>query len=286
MSRRLAAGAAAGTTLVLTLAACGGSAGKSADSGTGGIRLTAAEVLLKTSQKSGQVNSFAADVTVSGNSQGTTGGTHFTAQVRLRPDVALTGTVDKLSVGGFTLNSSIPVVYLNNTLYGKVPQQFASFVSGKQWAKIDLGQAQKRAGVSFDSLIQHAELVDPGQQTKTFTASKDARKVGEETIDGAKTTHYTGAITVKDALDTLDAQTRTKLQKVYTSVGAQKINFDVWVDGQEQARKLTVKLATSAGETTTLSIVYSNFGKAVSASAPPADQVGNITGFQGMFGGH
>jgi hypothetical protein len=287
MSRRLAAAAAVGTTLVLSLTACLGEAGgKSADSGTGGIRLTAAEVLQKTSQKSGQVHSFAADVTLNGNSQGTTGGTHLTAQVRLQPDVALTGTVDKLSVGGFTLNSSVPVVYLRGTLYGKVPQQFASFVSGKPWAKIDLSQAGKRAGVSLDSVVQHAELVDPGQQTKTFTASKDARKVGEETIDGVKTTHYTGAITVKDALDTLDSQTRTKLEQVYTQVGAQKINFDVWVDGQDLARKLTVKLGTSAGESTTLSIVYSGFGKAVSVSAPPADQVGDITGFQGMFGGH
>jgi LppX_LprAFG lipoprotein len=287
MSRRLAATAAVGTTLVLSLTAClGGAGGKSADSGTGGVRLTASEVLQKTSQKSAQIHSFAADVTLNGSSQATTGSTHLTARVRLQPDVALTGTVDKLSVGGFTLTSSIPVVYLHSTLYGKVPQQFESFAGGKQWIKIDLSQAGKRAGVSLDSVVQHAELVDPAQQTKTFTAAKDARKVGEETIDGVTTTHYTGTITVKDALDTLDAQTRANLQRVYTQVGAQKINFDVWVDGQDQARKLTVKLNTSAGENTTLSIVYSDFGKAVSVSAPPADQVGDATAFKGMLGGH
>jgi hypothetical protein len=283
----LAAAAAVGTTLVLSLTAClGESGGKSADSGTAGIRLTAAEVLQKTSQKSGQVHSFAADITLNGNGNGTTGGTHLTAQVRLQPDVAMSGTVDKLSVGGFSLNSSVPLVYLRGTLYGKVPQQFASFAGGKQWAKINLSQAGARAGVGLDSVIQNAELIDPGQQTKTFTASKDARKVGEETIDGVKTTHYTGAITVKDALDTLDAQTRTKLQQTYTQVGAQKINFDVWVDGQDLARKLTVKLARSTGESTTLSVVYSDFGKTVSVSAPPADQVGDISALQGMFGGH
>jgi hypothetical protein len=283
----LAAATAVGTTLVLSLTAClGESGGKSADSGTGGIRLTAAEVLQKTSQKSAQVHSFAADITLSGSSQGGSGLTHLTTQVRLQPDVALTGTVDKLSVGGFTLNSSVPVRYLRGTLYGKVPQQFASFVGGKQWAKIDLNQAGKKAGVNLDSVVQHTELVDPGQQTKTFTASKDARKVGEETIDGTKTTHYTGAITVKDALDTLDAQTRAKLQQAYTDVGAQKINFDVWVDGQDQARKLTVKMARSSGEATTLSIVYSGFGKTVNVTAPPADQVGDVTGFRGLLGGH
>jgi hypothetical protein len=283
----LAAAAAVGTTLVLSLTAClGESGGKSADSGTGGVQLTAADALLKTSQKSAQVHSFAADVTITGNGQGTTGGTHFTSKVRLQPDVAMTGTVDKLSVGGFTLNSSVPVVYLGGTLYGKVPQQFASLAGGKQWAKVDLNQAGKQAGVGLDSVIQNAELIDPGQQTKTFTASKDARKVGEETIDGAKTTHYTGAITVKDALDTLDAQTRTKLQRVYTEVGAQKINFDVWVDGQQLARKLTVKMASPGGQNTALSVVYSEFGKTIHVSAPPADQVGDVTGFAGMFGGH
>jgi len=283
----LAAATAVGTTLVLSLTAClGESGGKSADSGTGGVRLTAAEVLLKTSQKSAQVHSFAADVTLNGSGKGGSGVTHFTAQVRLQPDVALTGTVDKLSVGGFTLNSSVPVRYLRGTLYGKVPQQFATFVGGKSWAKVDLNQAGKQAGVNLDSVVQHAELIDPGQQTKTFTASKDARKVGEETIDGTKTTHYTGAITVKDALDTLDAQTRAKLQQVYTEAGTQKINFDVWVDGKEQARKLTVKMASPSGETGTLSVVYSGFGKTVNVTAPPADQVGDVTGFQGLLGGH
>jgi hypothetical protein len=45
-------------------------------------------------------------------------------------------------------------------------------------------------------------------------------------------------------------------------------------------------MARSSGEATTLSIVYSGFGKTVNVTAPPADQVGDVTGFRGLLGGH
>jgi hypothetical protein len=279
--RKAVAGAAVGSTLVLALAACG-STGKSADSGPGGVKLTASEVLLKTSQKSASVNSFSADVTLGANGQGKSGSTHFTAQVREKPDVALTGTVDKANFAGVSLTSSVPVVLLDNVIYVKVPSQlsqFAQFVGNKPWVKIDLAKAGNSSGDATSAIQDGAQLIDPGNLTKSFTGSTDAAKVGNETIDGATTTHYKGTVTVKQALSGLDAATQQKLQPLYTKIGSQNIAFDLWADGQGLARKVQLKAATPNGESTNLTVVYSDFGKTVTVHAPSASDVGTLPHF-------
>ncbi len=275
---RLAAGIAVGGSLALTLTACG-STGKSADSGPGGVKLTASEVLLKTSQKTASVSSFAADVTLNASGDGKSGTTHFTADVRLKPDIALSGTVDKAAFGGMSLNSSVPVVFLNNTVYVKVPSQLSQFASiggGKPWIKFDLSQSPHSTD-TLSAIQQGAQLIDPGNLTKSFTGSTDAKKVGDETIDGTTTTHYTGTVTVKQALSGLNAATQAKLQPLYTKIGSQKIAFDLWADGQGLARKVALKATTPKGESTNLTVVYSGFGKSVTVNAPSASQVGTFS---------
>jgi len=279
--RKAVAGAAVGSTLILALAACG-STGKSADNGPGGVKLTASEVLLKTSQKTASVNSFSADVTLGANGQGKSGNTHFTAQVRLKPDVALTGTVDKASFGGMSLDSSVPVILLNNVIYVKVPSQlsqFSQFVGNKPWVKIDLAKAAGSGNDTTSAVQDAAQLIDPGNLTKSFTGSTDAAKVGDDTIDGTTTTHYKGTVTIKQALSGLDATTQQKMQPLYTKIGSQKIAFDLWADGQGLARKVQLKAATPNGESTNLTVVYSDFGKSVTVNAPSASDVGTLPSF-------
>lgn len=288
MSRRLAAGAAVGTTLVLALAACG-SSGKSADAGPGGVKLTANEVLLKTSKQTSQVSSFSADVTLNSSGADHNGSTHATGQVRLRPDVAMTGTLDKASMGGFTLNSPVSVVLLNNTLYAKIPSQlsqFTSFTGGKQWVKVDLNAVGQKKGVDAASAVQQmANFIDPGNLTKTFTASKDATKVGDEAIDGTTTTHYKGTVTVKDALAQLDPATQQKLKGLYDKAGNKAVAFDLWADNKGLAHKVSIK-AADKGESATLTVVYSGFNNNVTVTAPPSSDVGtlNFPGFGGQGG--
>lgn len=288
MSRRLVAGAAVGTTLVLALAACG-SSGRSADAGPGGVKLTANEVLLKTSKQTSQVSSFSADVTMDSSGSGHSGSTHATGQVQLRPSVKMNATLDKASMGGFTLNSPVSVVLLDNVVYAKIPSQFSqfsSFTGGKQWVKVDLNAVGQKKGVDAASAVQQmADFIDPGNLTKTFTASKDATKVGDEAIDGVNTTHYKGTVTVKDALAQLDPATQQKLKGLYDKAGNKAVAFDLWADGQGLAHKVSIK-AADQGESSTLTVVYSGFNNQVTVNAPPSQDVGtlNFPGFGGQNG--
>jgi outer membrane lipoprotein-sorting protein len=278
MSRRFAAGVAAGAALVLSLAGCAGASG-SGSSGDG-VQLTAAEVLQKASQKTDKVDTFKADFTMNIGSQQGAMNMHALGQFRLRPDVAFTMNVDKMSMGGQSMPvGAIQVVYIDKVIYMKSPQ-LSQATGGKPWLKLDLGKQAQQSGFSLDALMNQSEQVNPAEQTKMLTASKDVRKVGTETVNGVKTTHYTGSITISEALAKLDAKARQQLQKVYNQAGADKINFDLWADDQQLPRKLTTRLAIPQA-TTSSTIVYEDYGTPVHVSAPPADQVGDLHGLGG-----
>ncbi len=279
MSRRFAAGTAVGATLVLSLTGCLGDSG-SGSAGGGGAQLTAAQVLEKASQKTGQVDTYKADFTMNVGTQQGAMNMHALGQFRLRPSLAFTMNVDKMSMGGQSMPiGAIQVVYLDKVIYMK-SAQLSQATGGKPWIKMDLGKEAQQSGFNLDALMNQSQQINPAEQTKMLTASKDARQVGTETINGVKTTHYTGSITVAEAMAKLDAKTRAQLKKVYEEVGATKINFDLWADGQQLPRKLTTKVAIPQGSTTN-TIIYEDYGSPVNVSAPPAGQVGDFRGLSG-----
>ena len=278
MSRRFAAGTAVGATLVLSLTGCLGDSG--GGSAGGGLQLTAAQVLEKASQKTGQVDTYKADFTMNVGTQQGGMNMHALGQFRLKPSLAFTMNVDKMSMGGSSMPiGAIKVVYLDKVIYMKSPQ-LSQATGGKPWLKMDLGKQAQQSGFNLDALMNQSQQVNPAEQTKMLTASKDVREVGSETINGVKTTHFTGSITVAEAMGKLDAKTRQQLQKVYQQVGAKKIFFDLWADGQQLPRKLTTKIDIPQGNTSN-TIIYEDYGAPVNVSAPPADQVGDFRSLSG-----
>jgi hypothetical protein len=278
MSRRFAAVTAVGATLVLSLTGCLGESGDS--SAGGGVQLTAAQVLEKASQKTSQVDSYKADITMNvGTPQGAMN-MHSMAQVRIKPSMAFNMTVDKMTMGGQSLPlGAMQLLYLDKVIYLK-SAQLSQATGGKTWLKIDLTDQARQAGFDLDTLLNQSQQANPAEQTKMLTASKDVREVGEETINGVKTTHYTGSMTVEEALAKLDAKTRAELGKAYREMGGTKINFDLWADDQQLPRKLTTKVPTAEG-TMTMTMVYLDYGKPVNVNPPPAEQVGDFKGLTG-----
>lgn len=279
MGRRITAAGAVGTALALSLTACLGEsdgAGAGGSGGTGEMKLAAAEAIAKTSQKAGQADSFKATVTVDNHTTEGTNRVRATGRFRLKPTLSFAGSVDEVSRNG----SSVPgagaqAVLLDRVAYVRIPQ-LQALAGGKPWLKVDLGQIGNRAGVDVDQVLKVVEKVDPAEQTKMFTASTDARKVGTETIDGVKTTHYVGTVTVAQALSRLDADARSRAQQILPSSGSSKINFDLWVDGSRLPRKLSSKVDNAKDENSTVTVVYRDYGKPVSVTAPPAAEVGEF----------
>lgn len=275
MVRRFAIGTAAGAALIVSLAACQ----DTGDDKQSGAQVPAAQAIALASKKTATVDSYKVAITAAGSGHASAK-MHGSIQIRLRPDLAAMGTLDSASVHGASLPGGERAILLGDYFYAKVPQQLSQFTGGKPWVRFSVSQATKQAGVNLDSLIKRA---DPAQQTKIFTGSKDARKVGTESIDGVKTTHYQGTITPKEA-GALDPHAQDAFKRFYENSGAHKVTFDLWVGKDDLPRKLVTRVSADKG-TGSSTMIFSDYNKSFSVSAPPASEVTDGNRLQNAFGG-
>ena len=146
----------------------------------------------------------------------------------------------------------------------------------KPWVVLDAAQLGVDAGD-----LAASQGADPTQGLDLLTGLSDtAKDVGNELIDGAKTTKYQGAITSEALTRNLP---KAQAADVVKLLGAEKsIPVTVWIDEQNRARKLDLTFRfAQRGTTTTMKATYSfsGFGEPVSIIPPPASQVGEKTAF-------
>jgi hypothetical protein len=108
--------------------------------------------------------------------------------------------------------------------------------TGKPWASITLSQLSASSGDDVGSISQG----DLSQNAKMLTASKDVRLLGKETVGGVSTTHYQGTFDRRDGLAKLSGRQRAEAERSLGQTGLEKMDFDVWVDGQQLPRKVTL----------------------------------------------
>ncbi|MFG1998904.1 hypothetical protein ACGFNU_07140 [Spirillospora sp. NPDC048911] len=271
MIRRFTVGTAVATGLALSLTGCLGAAkDKAGETGTQ-IQLTAAQVLGKAAEKTGQTDTYKADVSVDSQlSQGAMK-MHMVMQTRLRPTLAMAINVDSATMGGQSMpGGGIEMRLVGDAMYMKIPG-LSGRNGGKPWARMSLSGM----GGSYDQLLKQAQQQNPAEQTKLFIASKDVREVGTENVGGVPAKHYTGTVSVNEALGKLDAQTRQKMEKTYQQLGTDKIGFDMWVSDDSLPRKIISKVQTGMGAVNT-TMLFSDYGKPVEVAAPPASEVGDF----------
>jgi hypothetical protein len=278
MIRRFAAGTAVATGLALSLTGCLGGAERAEDA----IKLTAARVLGKAAEKTGQTVSFKATVSMRMNdSQTGAVSADGEMQYRTKPDLAYSMDFSRMSVGGQSMGG-IQQVFIGDAMYMKMPMlsQMAGALGGsgaqlgaKPWLKISLSEIGRQSGINVEQLLEQSRQLDPVQNTKMLTASKDAREVGKETVEGVETTHYTGTYRMQDAVAKLPAEQREAYQKSLAQTGMDSMTFDLWVDKDQLPRKLAMKSTQGGQGDMTITMTYRDYGKPVQISAPPADQV-------------
>lgn len=108
-----------------------------------------------------------------------------------------------------------------------------------------------------------------------LTASPDIRRVGEEEVEGVRTTRYSGTVDASEGLKALDPEDRQAMEQQLQKLGAGKMTVDFWVDEQGLPRKQVVKTDMAQGRFEATAHC-SDYGKPVQISAPPADQVGEL----------
>ncbi|GAB2815604.1 hypothetical protein GCM10022221_11880 [Actinocorallia aurea] len=265
--KKLVAGAAVGTSLVLALSACSGSA---SDSGLPAENVSAVTALDQVAVEAEKVETFTAELTISG-----AGKAHATGSFRLKPAPAFSVDMDSFAVAGVDIPAAgTQVVLLDETVYVR-NQQLAQFLGGgKPWMKIGVGDVASAAGFDPDELVKQFQQADPGNLAKIVSDSTDVKRVGEEEIDGVQTVHYQGTVDIKQAITKYDPELKQAAEQL--SNGSEKLSFDIWTDGEDLPRKVVTHVTTSENKTFDVQVVFRDYGSKVSVAAPPADQVGDI----------
>ncbi|MDX6738275.1 hypothetical protein [Actinocorallia sp. A-T 12471] len=265
--KKLVAGAAVGTSLVLALSACSGA---TSDSALPAQNVSAVQALDQVAIEAEKVETFTAELTMDG-----AGKAHATGSFRLKPTPAFSVAMDSFSVAGIDVPAAgTQVVLLDETIYVR-NQQLSQFVGGgKPWLKISVGEAAGAAGFDANALVHQFQQADPGHLAKIFSDSTDVTRVGEEKIDGVATVHYKGTVDIKKAITEYDGDLKQAAEQL--SNGSEKLAFDIWTDAENLPRKVVTHVTTSEAKTFDVTVVFRDYGSKVSVAAPPADQVGDI----------
>jgi hypothetical protein len=258
---------AAGAAAVLLAAGCGGGGTQPAAQA-----LSPRQEITLAANQARQVNSFgsALSVAMSGTVSGTLAGT---MHIRNRPSLLVDADFSTFDVGGQSLPGGMHEILTTRSIYLKMALLAQEL--HKPWVKISFSQLQQGTGINLSQLTQQVQSNNPLVQTQMLAAAKDVRAVGTQTIDGVRTTHYTGSYPVSAGLAKLPASVRAVEQKGLRTLGIKTVRFNLWIDGQHQTRKI-VATETGSAERVTVTMQVTGINQPVSVTLPPASQVATI----------
>jgi len=195
------------------------------------------------------------------------------ASMRMKPTVAMSMKMTALDQGA---DGTAEIRLVDKAMYIGGGPSAAKEMDGKHWIKFDMGALGKN-GLGGDSLGAGAGQADqnPAQESTFMTGAKNVKKVGTETDEGVKTTHYTGTVDVDDIRASLkdeDKATREKREKSldqYTKMGVEKLTMDMWVDGDDHTKQFRMKAAADKG-TLDMTFTFLDYNKPVTVKAPAA----------------
>lgn len=250
----------------LILAACS-SGGTSASGGSASTPLAPRQALLAAATQARQITSATERLTVQDNTLSST--TTGTIQFRLKPALLAS---ENLNVTAAGTRTRIEMILTSTAIY--LHEASLAGQLGKPWVKIDLSALSALAGTSGASLSQLVQSLQSNNftnQAQLFTAAKNTRVVGTQTVDGVTTTEYAGSLTAAAALKALPASFQQALAPELRALGNSPVSFREWVDGQHHLRKIT-EVETVNGDTVNTTINITGINQPVHITLPPASQ--------------
>jgi alpha-D-ribose 1-methylphosphonate 5-triphosphate synthase subunit PhnG len=222
--------------------------------------------------RSASIDTYRADLNQRGRTDGKPTTIVGTLQVRRKPSAAVSADFSQFSVSGATVNDAHAVL-VDGKLYLKVPVLSSTLAGGKPWLRISLTGLQTLTGIDAARITGSLLETGPATLTRMFVSATDVKTQGSETVDGVKTTHLHGTVTLEAALNNLDAAERTRAKRVYSDSGT--LTFDLWADSERRPRKVAL---TTTGDSPLDTTVTFHYGGSVHIAAPAPDQTGGLFG--------
>jgi hypothetical protein len=195
------------------------------------------------------------------------------------------------ALGGNTLSMDMRVE--GTIVYFRFPPALAAKLPyDKPWLKLDLGRLLSAEGLSaVASMINNPVSTDPASQLSYLrAASGDVLDEGAQAVDGVLTTHYHASIDFSRVADAVPAAERAATSQAMSRLEAllhtDQVPVDVWIDHQHHVRRMTMTLSFaptgSPAVQESITADMSDYGPQPRPSAPPADEVQDITATPGL----
>ncbi|GAA3645619.1 hypothetical protein GCM10022224_005430 [Nonomuraea antimicrobica] len=267
MLKRTISMTAAGAALVVAaVAGCGSNAQPIQ------INLAASEVLTQAAQKTADVTSYTVDAVVNvTHPQEGDGKVQGRMLYQSKPELAADLTLDTVDMAGRNLPGGARAVLQGDTVYVKVEALNQVLGATKPWIKVPLSEAGDSGQV--DQYLGQIQQFDLGSVTKLVTASQDVQSVGNESVNGEDTTHYSGTFPVEAAVQQLPADKQERARQGLAEL--KDVKFDIWVAADGLPRKLALN-GSKEGATLDATLFFKGYNEAVNIQVPPADQVGEL----------
>jgi hypothetical protein len=218
-------------------------------------------------------------VTVTGTFSTPSASGQLSGQEEFAPDF---GMLMNVTTGGTTISE----IWVDNTIYLKDPQYASDLGSGKTWFSLDLS-AMGPLGAVFSGAVDSVKDTDPAKLIEELLAADDLTSVGQQTVDGVKTTHYSGTVDPTTAYDSAAAKQNLtpaqiqQLEQLEDAIGGTSEKIDVWIASDGLPVRVAISETTSSGVISTQAD-FTAWGQPVNIAAPPASQVENMSS---MFSG-
>ncbi|MGI5457036.1 DUF1396 domain-containing protein [Streptomyces sp. CA-249302] len=187
----------------------------------------------------------------------------------------------KMTAAEAGADGPVEIRLVDNAMYIGGNASMTKEMGGKSWIKFDMSAAGADTGLDTEKLGAGTADQNPAADSSFLTGSKDVKKVGTETVDGVKTTHYKGTVTLADLKASLKDESKTvqeqreKALDQYTKMGIDKMTMDMWVDGENHTKQFRMQGTADKGPLD-MTITFLDINKPVTVTAPPAKETADL----------
>ncbi len=158
---------------------------------------------------------------------------------------------------------------------------------GKPWISINFAELGKAAGVSgLGSMLNgNSTMSHPGQYLDYLRAASDrsVRYLGQESVNGAQTTHYRADVDFKKLPNAVPAGEKQAAEQLLSALKSKGVNeqmpVDAWIDASHHIRRLHMTYTVSLnGDAATMDLTenLSDYGPQAAPTVPSSDRTTDL----------
>ncbi|HEU5473728.1 MAG TPA: hypothetical protein VFV67_24030 [Actinophytocola sp.] len=165
---------------------------------------------------------------------------------------------------------------VDDVFYIKLPSELQP---GKPWVKITAGGDDPMSKTLGSMVEQMKTNGNPAETLKQLQEAGTIKSSKKEQLGGEETTHYEVVVDVAKAVEAQKDPEMKKMLEEATKAGLTEYPMDVWLNKDNLPVKIAIKMDITAGgqsQSVTMNMDYTDWGKPVEITAPPAAEVAEL----------